>query len=389
MAVVGIVCEYNPFHLGHEKQFRMIRKTLGEDTLIICLMSGNYVQRGMPALFNKFTRSRVACVCGANLVLELPITACLSSAEGFAFRSVEIFNQLGIVTHLCFGSEDGDVKTIQRWAKLTTHEDFDKVVKEELSVGVSYATARARTMTRLGGKVGSVHKPNDILGVEYCKALLRLGSDIEPLCIKRMGSYHDQVPDGENPSATAIRKALEENEPWQDYMPQEGAEIFAHAPTYIMKAGERAMLARVRSLTTQEFENLPYGSEGLWSKVMKNCQRETTIEGILHQSKSKRYARTRLQRMLLCAYLGIGKEDLQKPAPYVRILAFDDEGRKALRRIRTIGTLRLISAGERVYNEAFAQLEKRCSDLYTLFSTDDQEAVCTLEEKSRVFYGKV
>ena len=149
MSVAGVICEYNPFHLGHEKQFRQIRAQLGDDTAIVCIMSGNYVQRGQPAIFDKMTRAAAAVCCGASLVLELPAPYALRSAEGFARGGVETLCATGVCTHLVFGSECGDVNTLQRVARALEQEEFSDLLREELKAGDSFPAARQRTLGKL------------------------------------------------------------------------------------------------------------------------------------------------------------------------------------------------------------------------------------------------
>lgn len=382
MNTVGIICEYNPFHNGHQKQLDAIRVHFGADTAIVCLMSGNYVQRGAPALFDKAVRARAAVECGADLVLELPITYALRSAEGFADGSVAIFDRLG-VDALCFGCECGDSNLIMSTAKMLLTPKFSECLQEELKSGVSFAAARQRALSGLCD-ASALEKPNDILAVEYCKAILRRNSRMTPFAIRREGDYHGEACDTENPSASFLRRQIEAGQAWEDSVPPTAASLFSAAPRYTLEAGERAVLARLRTLSDEAFEALPYGSEGLWRKLMRSCREQPSIEAILSATKSKRYARTRLQRMLLCAYLGIIADDLKAEAPYVRILAFNDRGRQILHEISS--DILLVNAGAQPPNAAYYALECRASDLYSLFCDDDAQMKCRTEQDSRIFY---
>ena len=192
METVGIICEYNPFHNGHARQLRLIRQAMGEDCAVVCLMSGNYVQRGEPAVFPKMLRAEAALRCGANLVLELPLTAALSSAEGFAFSGVSILSELGC-DRLCFGVETRDTEALLCSAKANLDPRFDGLLRQQLDSGCSYAAARQLALEALGAGAG-LSSPNDILAVEYCKALLRLNSPMHPLPLYRTGSYHAPEP---------------------------------------------------------------------------------------------------------------------------------------------------------------------------------------------------
>jgi predicted nucleotidyltransferase len=212
--------------------------------------------------------------------------------------------------------------------------------------------------------------PNNILAVEYCKAILAQGSSMKPMPILRQGSYHDQLPDAENPSATAVR-ALMVGDDWKQFVPPEAVICFEGAPLHTMAAGERAILARLRTMTDAEFEALPYCSEGLWRKFMHASRQMATVEDILSATKSKRYTRTRLDRMLLCAFLGITEADLSREAPYVRALAFNDRGREILKQGKAC--ISVLNIGQPTQHP-YGALEARCDDLYGLFSEASPEA---------------
>ena len=379
MKITGIICEYNPLHLGHKKQMDHIRRLAGTDSGIVCLMSGNFVQRGAPAILDKMHRAKAAILCGADLVLELPVTYALSSAEGFAAGGVRILS--GFCNSLCFGAETADPEALLAVAQALLSEDFRQALKQELEDGVSFPAAREAALGSLGYDAAILKMPNNILAVEYCKAILSQNSSMQPMPILRQGSYHDKLPDPENPSATAVR-ALMESHDWESYVPQEAVPCFKDAQLHMLSAGERAILMRLRTMTDSEFEALPYGSEGLWRKFMHAARKEATVEEILTAVKSKRYTRTRLDRMRMCAYLGITKQELASPAPYTRVLAFNDRGREILKLARTTG--RFPNIGE-VQEDAYQLLENRCGDLYGLFAVGTPEPPGR-ERNSRVFY---
>ena len=381
MKTAAIVCEYNPLHLGHVKQYAMLRQELGEDSCIVCLMSGNFVQRGEPAIFDAATRAKAAVLSGANLVLELPISACLSSAEGFAMGAVDVLQRLGGVDVLCFGCESGDGNKIMSTAKLLRSPAFSEALRTGLSDGDSFAALRQRTLEALGGDGSILRSPNDILAVEYCKALLAHDSSITPLAIERQGSYHDLVPDPDNPSATALRAQMPQGD-WLSYVPREAGNLFSNAPIHRMAWGERAVLARLRAMGEDEFEALPYGSEGLWRKLMTEVRQAATVDALIDGVKSRRYARSRIARMVMCAFLGISEAALQAPAPYVRMLAFDQTGRKFLRSAADRGGMPLLHPGEAVRGE-YAALERRANALYPLFLSPECRA--EIPKGERVF----
>ena len=382
MKKVGIICEYNPLHKGHMKQFQIIRRLLGEDTAIICLMSGNFVQRGMPAIMDKSLRAKAAILCGADLVLELPVTCALSSAEGFAAGGVEILGNF--CDYLCFGSENGDTNSLTDTAQALLSDRFPPLLRKYLETGMSFPAARQTALEAMGLDGELLSLPNNILAVEYCKAILSQNAAMQPLPIVREGSYHAEEADQDNPSATAVRNLMQSAKDWLAYVPHPAADLFADAPLHTLQAGERAILARLRTMTDSEFEALPYGSEGLWRKFMHACRSCATLEDIITATKSKRYTRSRIDRMVMCAFLGITEEMLSAPVPYIRVLAFNDTGRAILKEAKKTGTF--LNAGESC-DHSYWDLEKRSSDLYGLFRRDALSAPAA-EESRRVYYHK-
>ena len=379
---VGIICEYNPLHLGHKKQIDKIRNVFGPETAIVCAMSGNFVQRGMPAILDKQIRAKAAVLCGADLVLELPVTTALSSAEGFAAGGVKILGKL--CDYLCFGAETADGDALIETARLLLSPEFPPLLRTALESGKSFPAARQEALEKLGGNGELLSLPNNILGVEYCKAILSLGSGMKPFPIHREGSYHAEIADSENPSATAVRNLMLIAHNWRSCVPKQVRPLFEAAPLHSIAAGERAILSKLRTMTDAEFEVLPYGSEGLWRKFMHACRKENTLEAIIAATKSKRYTRTRIDRMVMCAFLGITREMLDSEVPYTRVLAFNDRGREILRTAKKSGAY--LNIGESS-DEPCWQLEQRCGSLYGLFTTDTPDAP-DAESQARIYYQK-
>ncbi len=380
--IVGIICEYNPLHLGHKKQMNKIREVFGPETAIVCAMSGNFVQRGSPAIIDKKYRAKAAIVSGADLVLELPVTACLSSAEGFAAGGVRILSKLCDL--LCFGAETADAQALMDTAEKLLSPDFPPLLRTALDTGMSFPAARQAALQSMGVDGNLLNQPNNILGVEYCKAMLSQKTSMQPFPIHRQGSYHAEIADSENPSATAVRNLMHIAHNWRSCVPKEVREIFEQAPLHAIAAGERAILAKLRTLEDAEFEALPYGSEGLWRKFMHACRKEASLEDIIAATKSKRYTRTRIDRMVMCAFLGIARDMLEAEVPYTRVLAFNDRGREILKEAKKEHLF--VNAGERVDHPHFS-LEQRCGNLYGLFCTDGPEAPGA-EEAQRIYYQK-
>ena len=385
MQTVGVICEYNPFHLGHARQLELLRQKLGPETAIVCLMSGNYVQRGEPAIFDKCVRARAAAEAGADLVLELPVTAVLRSAEGFAAEGVRILSALGC-GFLGFGCESGDGDASLRAAEASCMPEFEQALHTNMQTGLSYAAARQRALEALGQDGQLLMKPNDILAFEYCRALLTQNSPMRPLAVLRPGDYHERTPDPQNPSATAVRNTMLAGGSWRQLVPE--ACCYKDAAPHALIWGERAMLARLRGLEKQDWARAAHGSEGLWSKVWRAVQTQPDYESILAAAKSRRYPRTRLQRLLLCAYLGIDAGQLAEVPPYVRALAFDEQGQTLLRQAKKRGEICLVNAGQRPPDLPYYAMECRAADLYTLFGAPGTCCCAGMEQKYRIFRKK-
>ncbi len=373
MSITGIICEYNPFHTGHRKHFDLLREK-NPDSAIVCLMSGNFVQRGMPAIFHKSARARAAILNGADLVLELPVTAALSSAEGFAAQGVKLLN--GFCDSLSFGAETRDAALLQQTADILLSPEFSGYLKAALEQGLSFPAARQKALESMGADGSILTQPNNILAVEYCKALKNTDMKAEP--VLRQGDYHDLTADTQNPSATSLRVLIEKKQDWSAYSP--AVSCFQDKAVHSIRYGQRAVLYRLKTMTDAEFEALPYGSEGLWHKLMKNARSCSTLEEILTATKSKRYTRTRLDRMVMCAVLGLTQQDMAEQNAYSRVLALNDRGREILLKARETGLFP--NLGEKL-DHPYQEVENRCDAVYHLFSEASSD-----KEQNRVYYHK-
>ncbi len=380
MKITGIICEYNPLHLGHQKQIDAIRASHGSDSGIVCLMSGDFVQRGEPAIVDKMRRAEAALRCGADLVLQLPVTVSLSSAEGFASGGVKILSS--ICHYLCFGCETESYDGMMHIAKLLLSPEYPPLLQQYLQSGISFPAARQAALESLGADASLLSSPNNILAIEYCKAIVQQGTPLQPMLIHRGGSYHTQALDSQNPSATALRSAMVGGQDFLSYIPAPAHSCFDGAPLHTLHTGERAILAKLRCMTDAEFEALPYGAEGLWRKLMHAARKESTLEAIMTSVKSKRYTYTRIARMVMCAYLGITAHALVEPVPYVRVLALNDRGRTILNHARTRGEFPNIG---QVMPHPYQLLENRCGDLYGLFAQGPCDPAGA-EKERRVIY---
>lgn len=389
MQTAGIITEYNPLHMGHVHLMKETRRLLGPECAVVCIMSGQYVQRGDFALVGKYARAEAAVRSGADLVLELPLPWAVSSAERFARGGVQHLLATGLLTHLAFGSECGDAAPLQHLASVLLGEEFPARLKKELAAGVSFAAARQRAMGKLVSReeAALLESPNNILGVEYCKELLLAGGAVQPLTVKRVGAPHDgEAEAGEIPSATAIRERLRAGRKTQAleamapamaeaYLKEEAA---GRAPVY-RETCERAILARLRSMSEAEFAALDEGREGLYRRVYRAVHSASGVDEILERAKTKRYAYARLRRMLLWAYLGLTPGDCPEKPLYLRPLAANEVGRALLGKMRKTAEVPVLTKPAAIRRleepaQALFALEARAADLYTLAYPDFRAA---------------
>lgn len=376
MLTAGIVAEYNPFHNGHEAHIEATRAALGPDTGIICCMSGDFVQRGEPAQWSKFARAEAAVRCGVDLVFELPVQWALSSAEGFARGAVGLLDSLGVVDYLSFGSECGSVEPLERIAEALLSPSIDAEIRAEAQTGESYAVVRERVLERrIGEEAKLIETPNNILAVEYIKAIYDLGSRTKPLAVQRKGAGHDRTATGRIRSASELRTMTAVGKSISPYMPREAFAVFererqqGRGPV-LMSQLEGALLSRLRMLGREDFAGVPDATEGLENRLLAAME-EPTLDGVLAAAKSKRYALARLRRMCMCACLGVKAGMNEGTPPYARLLAASGRGREMLRMIEGRSSVPVITksaTGRKLPFEAREcfELTARARDLFVL-----------------------
>lgn len=377
MNICGIVCEYNPFHNGHLYQLNEARRC-GADG-IVCVMSGNFVQRGDFAIMHKSARAEAAVLNGADVVIELPLPWAIASAERFSFGAVSILNSLGAVTHLSFGTESDDTSMLLQAAKILISDEFNSAVMSEYSGGISYASARELALARFDENLASlITTPNNILAVEYLKAILRLGSNISPIAITRKGAAHDEhsVSYGIT-SASFIRDNIENDGDFSPFLPESSLDIYirekknGNAPV-LMKSADRAIMSSLKRFTAEEFAKYGDVSEGLEYRLCDAVAKSTSLEEAISLAKTKRYAHSRIRRIFLNAFLGVEATAVCEPVPYARVLAFSDRGRDIIKGAKKLTKIPIItrpssikSESEKAYN--LLALERRVDDIYSLF----------------------
>ena len=377
MKIAGITAEYNPFHTGHAYQIAQTRAALGEDCAVAAVMSGNWVQQADCAIADKWTRARLALQGGVDLVLELPTVWAVSSAEHFARGAVSLLAAAGADV-VSFGSECGDVQVLQDVAACLDSEAYHETVRTLAGDGLPFAVCRQQAVEqRLGPDTGAVlAQPNNNLGVEYIRAMSALGGGMEPMTVLRKGSLHNSLGLGENGfvSATRLRTLLRNGarKQAQGYLP--GGEWLPRPEELPdLARAERAILARLRTMTAQDWAQLPDSgaAEGLTQRLERAGRTCTGVSDFLEQVKTKRFTHARLRRLVLWAYLGLTAANMPDAPPYIRVLGFNQRGREALRQIKERAQLPIITKPAHARQLApegrkLFELEVRCTDLYDL-----------------------
>ncbi|MCD8356912.1 MAG: nucleotidyltransferase family protein [Clostridia bacterium] len=345
MKICAIISEYNPFHAGHLLQIQKIRKKM-PDCLIVSIMSGNYVQRGEPALWDKYFRAACAVRAGGpDLVLELPLTAALSSAEGFAQGGVQLVASIGCVTHLSFGCETGTEENLLTLASLLESDAFAGLLRQRLANGISYAQAAEQAVSTLHPDLAPLlRSPNDMLAVQYCRALQKNCPRIQPIAVRRIGAAHDGTPVGDIPSASYIRSLFHDNRNEEAFalLPKQYRKSCYTARRHSWSNLEAAVLPYLRRISPAYIASLPNVSEGLENRFHTACQNAGNLSELWENARSRRHPLSRIRRLTLCAYLGITQELASLPPSYATVLAMDTEGQKILKEMKKTCTLPVI-----------------------------------------------
>ena len=354
--VAPVICEYNPFHAGHAYHLAQTR-SLGA-THIVAIMSGSFVQRGEPAMFSKWSRAKCALACGADLVLELPLPWCMSSAEGFARGGVALAHGLGCVDLLSFGSELGETSPLLQAAEAAVSPLIQEKIRLLLSEGFSYPSAREKAIeAHFGSDISRLfQEPNNILAIEYCKALTLLSSPIQPITISRAGASHDASEpsrgSGGFASASYLRARLlrKDYDGVKSFIPESVLTILleeiqtGRAPCSLA-ALERPILAALRNLSPEELAKLPDVSEGLEYRIASAVRKTTSLDQLFAEIKTKRYTHARIRRIIVSAFLQMTCDYNSQIPPYLRVLGWNDKGTEILRTARRTASLPIVMRG--------------------------------------------
>lgn len=397
MNILGLITEYNPFHNGHKYHIDQSKELTGA-THTVAVMSGNFVQRGEPAIIDKWTRAEFAIESGVDLVVELPTVFALGSAEYFAYGACSILNDMNIVDQLVFGSESGDVEDILKISDLliNSKDEIDIFISAFLNKGLSYPKSRELAIEELLKKEPpsitseeddnfNINMPNNILGIEYAKALLHLESNIKINTIKRISADYNDTKLGESiSSATAIRFSLKELGSACAISQSVPSDVFNKFSTLdktdLIDSNDfsNAILPIIRRMDSQEIKLIHDVSEGLENKILYEANNNDNLIDLIDSLKSKRYTRTRIQRILFKILLNIkssymGSSYQLKPS-YIRVLAFNDRGREILKELKENSNIAVITNLDRLdkYDDNIASMLKydiRATNLYSTFSS--------------------
>ena len=380
MRIAGIIAEYDPFHKGHAAHIAATRaENGGGATHVVAVVSGNFTQRGEPALVSKFTRAEMALAEGADLVLELPLPWAMAPAEQFAAGGVALLKALGCVELISFGSECGDIGTLQRLAELPSHKEYQEALRSALSTGVPYAAASQTAAALFVGEeaAAALASPNNTLGIEYLRAAARQGADFEAFTLTRQGALHNEsAPSQGFAAASLIRSLLLEGKTEEalSYMLETAGTILKQA---IQKGDAPANKQRLegivpaflRRMKEADFAALPYLSEGLENRLYAVSRTAADYPALLEQLKTRRYPMARLRRVVWAAVLGLTAADTAGLPPYIRVLGMNARGREILAAAqptlpiltRTAQLQELDARGRRVF-----ELEYTATDLHAL-----------------------
>lgn len=382
MKICACVAEYNPFHLGHVKHINYIKNELKADKLIV-IMSGNFTQRGEPAVLDKFTRAKHAIIAGADAVIELPTVFATANAESFAKGAISVLNGLNCVDELCFGVESGDAEAYISLAKALNDEskDFKRALKARLEEGVSLAKAKFLAVKDTKGEgydESLISSPNNILGLEYVKALLKSGSRIRPVPMLREGDHNSIILKKGVTSATSIRKTIKAGQI---------KKLKKCVPPYVYRdlkeypyAFDNMIAARVLTASAEEMAKLPDCTEGLENRIKALSKDNRDLDSLVAKVATKRYTETRVRRILTANFLGVTQdfltECLNSPT-YAKILAVNADGKDIIPLIAEKAVLPVLTrksdaaalkkAAEKSFN-----LDVLANDLYNLATKDDK-----------------
>lgn len=352
MKSIGIICEYNPFHNGHLYHLNKI-KEMYPDYTIILVMSGHFLERGDVSIINKWNKTDIALEMGVDLVIELPFVFASQSADIFAYGAISILNYMN-VEKIVFGSECNDIDKLKTSALSSESLDNKESIKKYLDDGYSYPAALGKALNI------SLESPNDILGISYIKAINKLNSTIEPVCIKRTNDYNSKETTGSISSASSIRELLKNNKPIKDFVPE-------YVLDYIdnISIDDYFEILRYKIISSKDLSIYQNVDEGIENRIKKYIFEVNSLEELINKVKTKRYTYNKIKRMLVHILCGFTKLEANKfkEVRYIRVLGFNKNGRNYLSKIKKNIGIPIITNYSDIYDEML-ELEFRVNSIY-------------------------
>lgn len=381
MRVIGIICEYNPFHLGHLYQIKKIKETI-PDSLIICIFNGTFMQRGEVSIINKWDKTRICLEYGIDMVVELPFVFATQSSDIFAHGALKILNNLHVDT-LVFGSESNNVEILKTLAMTQiNNETFDNKVREYLDKGVNYPTALSKTLEVITKY--RIKEPNDILAVSYIKEIIKNNYSIEPVAIKRTNDYHGEIISGDIINASLIRKMLTNGNDVSKYVPRATLKYLNDIPS---KDKYYSLLKYQIINNIDNLDSFQTVDEGLNNLIKKNIYNANNLDELISSIKTKRYTYNRLNRMFTHILTNFKKEDNRGlEINYVRLLGFNKKGRIYLNKIKKDMEISVVT-GYKGINDKIFNIEKRVSYIYSLLIVNSDSYLEEDNKNKPIIFG--
>ncbi len=385
--VTGIVCEYNPFHKGHLYQIEQA-KEMGSDS-IVCVMSGNFVQRGECAFLSKHIRAKAAVMNGADVVIDLPTPWAMASAETFARGSIGLLQSFGIDA-LSFGCENDDASLLRACADKLKEDETGLLIKSYTAEGMSYPESVSRVLTeRIGEKAGEiVCSPNNTLAIEYIR---QLSDSVRILPVKRQGASHDSDKAKDSIASASFIRNLGFNDEALSFVPADLVPLYKDADKYSLAHCERAILSALRSMTKEEFSLYVSDTNGLDMRIYDSVRSADSLESLYNMAKSKNYTHSRVRREVMNLWLKVKKDYSEGIPPYIKILAVSEKGLSLLSRAKKNTSLPIITKHSETKNLTYKakeiyNAECRNTDLFSLCTKEIRE--CAQEETNSLIIVK-
>lgn len=378
MSTIGIICEYNPFHNGHIYHLKKIKEMFPE-SLVILVMSGNFTQRGIPSIINKWDKTEIALEYGVDLIIELPFPFASQSADVFAHGAISILKELN-VNYLVFGSESNNIDLLIKFANISLSKEYQEEVQKNMAKGINYPTALSNSFKPF--IKNELFLPNDLLGLSYIKEIIMQGADIKPISIQRTNNYHDLNINNSISSATSIRNYFIKGENISNTVPQI---VLDKIKGSLFIQENYFKYLKYKILTSKDlgiYQTVDEGIENRIKKVIVNC---TNWDELVNSIKTKRYTYNKINRMLIHILCDFTKDEAQqfKNITYIRVLGFNKLGQEYLNKIKKVSKLPIITTFSKS-NDEMLKLEMRITSVYaSVLNENDKNKLIYQEYSSK------